>query len=104
VTNLVNTGVLDFSTLIERMSCSPARLFHLPGGTLRRRADADVTVFDPQMRWLVEPSEMLSKGRNTPYAGMTLTGRATCTIVGGRIVYKLEQRTAVGGTAGTTTR
>ncbi len=104
VTNLVNTGVLDFSTLVERMSCSPARLFHLPGGTLRRGADADVTVFDPQMRWVVEPAEMLSKGRNTPYAGITLTGRATCTIVGGRIVYKLEQRTAVGGTAGTTTR
>jgi dihydroorotase len=104
VTNLVNTGVLGFSTLVERMSCSPARLFHLPGGTLRPGADADVTVFDPEMRWVVDPQEMLSKGRNTPYAGITLTGRATCTIVGGRIVYKLEQRTAVGGTAGTTTR
>jgi dihydroorotase len=104
VTNLVNTGVLEFGTLVERMSCAPARLFHLPGGTLRRGADADITVFDPLMRWVVDPAEMLSKGRNTPYAGITLTGRATCTIVGGRIVYKLEQRNAVSGTAGTTTR
>ncbi|HUQ19387.1 MAG TPA: dihydroorotase [Gemmatimonadaceae bacterium] len=104
VTNLVNTGILDFGILVERMSCSPARLFHLPGGTLRRGAEADVTIFDPSMRWVVEPNEMVSKGRNTPYAGITLTGRATCTIVGGRIVYKLEQRTAVSGTPGTTTR
>jgi dihydroorotase len=104
VTNLVNTGVMDFSTLVERMSCSPARLFHLPGGTLRRGSEADITVFDPATRWVVDPAEMVSKGRNTPYAGMTLTGRATCTVVGGRIVYKLEQRAAAGGPAGTTTR
>jgi dihydroorotase len=104
VTNLVNNGVLDFSTLVDRMSCAPARLFHLPGGTLRRGSEADITVFDPIARWLVDPAEMLSKGRNTPYAGMTLTGRATCTVVGGRIVYKLEHRAAAAGSAGTTTR
>ncbi|MFN2602047.1 MAG: dihydroorotase [Gemmatimonadaceae bacterium] len=95
VTHLVETGALNFSTLVERMSCSPARLFHLPGGSLRRGAEADITVFDPAMRWAVDPSEMLTKGRNTPYAGMTFTGRATLTIVGGRIVYKLENRATV---------
>src|SRR6476659_2753086 len=52
VTNLVNSGILDFGILVERMSCSPARVFHLPGGTLRRGAEADVTVFDPSMRWV----------------------------------------------------
>jgi dihydroorotase len=100
VTHLVETGAVSFATLVERMSCSPARLFHLPGGTLRRGAEADITVFDPAMQWVVEPSEMLTKGRNTPYAGMTLTGRATITIVGGRIVYKLENRAAVSAGGG----
>jgi len=95
VTHLVETGSMNFSTLVERMSCSPARLFHLPGGTLRRGAEADITVFDPAMRWTVDPAEMLTKGRNTPYAGMTFSGRARLTIVGGRIVYKLEDRAAV---------
>src|SRR5260221_6480235 len=95
VTHLVETGAVSFSTLVERMSCAPSRLFHLPGGTLRRGAEADITVFDPAMRWTVDPAEMLTKGRNTPYAGMTFTGRATLTIVGGRIVYKLENRAAV---------
>jgi len=89
VTNLVDSGMLDFATLVRRMSCSPARVFNLEGGTLRRGAEADITVFDPTMKWTVDPMEMLSKGRNTPYAGMTLSGRAVCTIVGGRIVYQI---------------
>ena len=80
---------MELPTLIERMACAPARLFHLGGGTLRRGAVADVTVFDPARRWVVRPEEFLSKGRNTPYGGMTLTGRAVCTIVGGEIVYQL---------------
>jgi dihydroorotase len=48
-----------------------------------------VTVFDPYAKWVVDPNLFLSKGRNTPWKGKTLTGRATCTIVGGRIVYRL---------------
>jgi dihydroorotase len=92
VTNLVETGHIDFVTLIEKMSCNPARIFGLPGGTLSKGADADVTVFDPTMQWLVEPSAFLTKGRNTPYAGSTLTGRALCTVVRGRVAYKLPGR------------
>ena len=89
VTNLVEPGIISYATLVERMSCSPARIFHLPGGTLRRGTVADITVFDPKARWSVDPASFLSKGRNTPYAGKPLAGRATCTIVGGRIVYRL---------------
>jgi dihydroorotase len=87
VTNLVETGHIGYATLVEKMSCAPARLFNLPGGSLARGSVADVTVFDPAVKWQVQPSEFLSKGRNTPYAGMTLTGRAFATIVGGRIVH-----------------
>ena len=89
VTNLVETGHIDFRTLVEKMSCSPAKLFGLPGGTLSKGAVADVTVFDPGAEWTVEPSQFLTKGRNTPYAGMTLRGRAMCTIVGGNVVHRL---------------
>ena len=89
VTNLVETGHIDFRTLVDKMSCAPARLFGLPGGTLARGSVADVTIFDPSRKWKVEPSEFLTKGRNTPYAGMKLTGRAVCTIVGGRLVHRI---------------
>src|SRR5438067_4837449 len=47
VTWLVEPAVIDYATLVEKMSCAPARVFHLPGGTLRRGTVADVTAFDP---------------------------------------------------------
>jgi dihydroorotase len=88
VTNLVAPGIVDFPTLVDRMSATPARIFGLPGGTLVRGGVADVTVFDPDARWTVDPTRFLSKGRNTPYAGMEMRGRAVCTIVGGRITFR----------------
>jgi dihydroorotase len=92
VDSLVTPGHIDFRTLVDRMSCSPARLFGLPGGSLRTGGPADVTIFDPASRWIVDPSKFQSKGRNTPYAGMTLTGRAISTIVAGEIVYTLNEQ------------
>ncbi|MEP6494749.1 MAG: dihydroorotase [bacterium] len=88
ITWLVAPGIIELPVLIDRMSCAPARVFKLPGGTLRRGADADVTVFDPAVSWLVEPTKFKTKGRNTPYAGKTLQGRAICTIVGGRVIHR----------------
>jgi dihydroorotase len=72
------------------MSCAPAQTFKLPGGSLRPRAAADVTVFDPHAKWVVDPKRFKSKGRNTPYAGQTLQGCARYTIVDGRVVHRAE--------------
>jgi dihydroorotase len=91
LTSLVHADVVSLPLLVERMSCAPARIFGLAGGTLRPGAPADVTVFDPDREWTVDPARFRSKGRNTPYAGRTLRGRALCTIVGGEIVYLLEE-------------
>ena len=90
VTELVDGGVIDFATLVDRMATRPARLFGLPGGSLRAGGVADVTVFDPKLEWNVDPSAFLSKGRNTPYAGRKLRGRTLATIVGGRLAYRLD--------------
>jgi dihydroorotase len=90
VTELVDAGVIDFRTLVDRMSTRPARLFGLPGGTLAARAPADVTVFDAGHAWEVNPAAFLSKGRNTPYAGRKLRGRARFTIVAGRLVHRAD--------------
>jgi dihydroorotase len=91
VTELVEKGTIDFPTLVDRMSTRPARLFHLDGGTLAEGSVADVTVFDPAREWVVDPARFLSKGRNTPYAGDRVRGRAVYTIVGGRVVFRLEE-------------
>ncbi len=88
VSRLVVDGRLSYSTLIERMSCAPARLFNLPGGTLARGSVSDITVFDPDHEWVVDPASFLSKGRNTPYAGTRLRGRAVCTVVGGKVIHR----------------
>ena len=91
VTELVEAGIIDFPTLVDRMSTRPARLFHLDGGTLAEGSVADVTVFDPAREWVVDRARFLSKGRNTPYAGDRVRGRAVYTIVGGRVVFRLEE-------------
>jgi dihydroorotase len=103
ITSLVEAGHIDCQTLVEKMSCAPARLFGLPGGTLKRGEPADITVFDPRGKWIVDPLQFVTKGRNSPYAGATLTGRAVCTIVGGQIVHRLtNQGEAIGSSrAGT---
>ena len=88
LTWLVHRNVVDLPTLIERMSTAPAKLFTLPGGTLRRGAPADVTVFDPDVAWTVDPAQFKSKGRNSPYAGQTLRGRVALTVVEGRVIHR----------------
>ena len=90
ITWLVDPGLIDVPLLVERMSCAPARVFKLAGGTLRRGAEADVTVFDPTVEWQVDPARFRSKGRNTPYAGMRLRGRVRLTVVEGRVIYRAD--------------
>jgi dihydroorotase len=82
--------VLTLPQLIARMSSAPAAAFHLPGGTLEPGAPADVVVLDTTTRWTVEPAALLSKSRNTPFAGRALTGRAALTLVGGAIVHQAK--------------
>ena len=88
ITHLVRTGHLTLSQLVERMATQPARILNLPAGTLSLGASADITVFDEQQTWKVEPEKFVSKGRNTPFAGEMLSGKAVMTIVGGRIVWQ----------------
>ena len=91
LTDLVHTGLLDLETLVDRLACAPARIFHLPGGSFARGAAANVTVFDPGREWVVDPLAFVSKGRNTPYPDRLLRGRALCTIVDGQIIYRLRE-------------
>ncbi|HEU4829278.1 MAG TPA: dihydroorotase [Gemmatimonadales bacterium] len=88
VTELVESGLLTLPELVLRMSTLPARVFHLPGGTLATGAPGDVVVFDPSVEWEVRPDQFYSKSRNTPFAGRRLRGRVEVTIVGGEVVYQ----------------
>lgn len=84
---LVRSGWLTMGELVDFLSCRPAGLFGLPGGTLRPGSPADVTVFDPEAPWQVTRATLRSRSANTPLLELTLHGRVCLTIVGGKVVY-----------------
>ncbi|MDX1935451.1 MAG: dihydroorotase [Capsulimonadales bacterium] len=88
ITYLVKPGHLSMAQLIERMSAASARILGLPGGTLSPGDPADITVIDTDATRTVDPDSFVSKGRNTPFGGRTLTGTAFLTLVGGTIVHR----------------
>ncbi|HEY3425413.1 MAG TPA: dihydroorotase [Negativicutes bacterium] len=88
LTKLVFEQGLSPAWLIERMSCQPAKVFGLPGGTLALGAPADVCVIDPRAEWTIDSTRFVSKTRNTPYHGMNVKGRVVLTFVNGHLVYE----------------
>jgi dihydroorotase len=76
--------------LVARMTLGPAQALGLPYGKLAVGAPADVTVLDPELAWTFERERVRSKSKNSPFFGRSLRGRAVCTIVGGRVVYRLS--------------
>ncbi|MEJ2434850.1 MAG: amidohydrolase family protein, partial [Pseudolabrys sp.] len=85
---LMHSGEIGLMTLLRAMSARPAELLGLAGGTLRSGAPADVIVFDLDMPWVLDPAELKSKCKNTPFDEARLTGRVVRTIVAGRTVYE----------------
>jgi dihydroorotase len=85
---LVARGKLTLERFVWLFSPGPARTLGLPGGTLAPGEPADVTLFDLEARWKVDPHKFLSKGRSTPFAGWELVGAPAATIVGGEIVWQ----------------
>ncbi len=88
LTELYHTGQLSLPQLLARMSSIPARILGLPAGCLQPGSPADIVLFDPEAEWIVQPEQFLSRGRNTPFAGRRLKGRAWGTIVNGAMAYK----------------
>jgi dihydroorotase len=85
---LVHAGALDLGALLKATSTRPAELLGLPGGTLRPGSVADVVVIDLDAPWVLDPLELKSKCKNTPFDEARLTGRVVRTIVAGRTVYE----------------
>ena len=88
ITNLVKPGYLTMQQLLEKMTINPAKLYHLPYGTIKEGADADFVIFNPDETWI--PTEYASKSSNSPFTGQELTGKVKYTVCGGRIVYSDE--------------
>jgi dihydroorotase len=87
--NLIQEKVLSWPELIAKMSPNPARILNLSKGTLQVGVDADITVIDPQLKWTVDVKTFRSRGKNSPFHGRKMQGKAILTIVGGEIKYVL---------------
>ena len=72
---------------LARVTSEPARILGEDTGRLQVGGKADIVIFDPLAPWIVEPEALASSGKNTPFAGYELEGRACCTIVGGDVRF-----------------
>ncbi len=100
VLTLVHDGRLDLVDAVRCLTVEPARCYELPGGTLQPGQPADITIFDPDEEFVVEPSLLLSKGKNTPLAGMPMHGVVHHTFVDGVEVFNRASLEPVGARAG----
>ncbi|MDA0710452.1 MAG: dihydroorotase [bacterium] len=88
-TRLVHTGALALPDTIAKLTAEPARILGIDAGTLSIGRRADITVIDADCEWVVDANQFLSKSRNTPFHGWTLKGRATLTLLGGRVTHRI---------------
>jgi len=89
--SLVHEGVLSLTQAVALLSTNPARILRVPGGTLAVGSPADITLMDLNRQWQVDASTFASKGRNCPFNGWTLKGKAVMTIVGGKVLWEEGQ-------------
>ena len=86
-TKLVRQGIISLEKAVDVMAEAPRKIFNLGGGLCEGEA-ADITVFDLEKEFTVDPSTFLTKGRSTPFEGWHLQGECCLTLVDGRIAYE----------------
>ena len=87
-TYLVKGGVLSLPELADRMSAAPARILHLEGGKIAEGEVADLMLADLNAEYVIDGKKFVSKGKNTPFGGMKVSGKVVCTIVDGDVKYR----------------
>ncbi|KXS42754.1 MAG: dihydroorotase [Candidatus Frackibacter sp. T328-2] len=88
ITELVKPEVLSLEEAIEKLTINPAQILSLNKGRLTVGEDADITVIDLDQEYEVDANKFYSKGKNSPFIGEVLGGRAVATIVNGKLVMK----------------
>ncbi len=84
---LVSENILSMSDAIAHLTAKPAQLLGLEQGHLAVGAIADITIFDPQLNWVVSEKSLISRGKNSPFIGWEMQGAVTNTLLDGEIVY-----------------
>lgn len=88
-TELVKTGILSVMQMAEKMSYNPAQILGLSDkGAVAEGKTADLVIFDPNPTYTIDKNTFVSKGKNTPFHGRTVTGEVRFTLVDGKVVYE----------------
>lgn len=87
VTHLVKEGHLSYLEFLEKMTINPAAMYHLDCGYLAEGGPADLIIFN-ENSYVVD--DFVSKSKNSPFKGETLTGEIQYTVCDGKIIYKKE--------------
>ncbi|GEM03494.1 dihydroorotase [Halolactibacillus miurensis] len=91
-THFVETGVMTLADLIGYLAVKPGEVFGLTQGKLELNRPADLVLLDVQAKTVIDKSTFESKGRNTPFDQMNVTGQVMMTFVDGELVYKGETK------------
>ena len=87
ITELVKKQILSPLSMVEKMSYNPAKILGIDKGVLQVGKTADITVIDPDAKYVIDKEKFVSKGKNTPFDGMEVSGKVILTMVDGKIVY-----------------
>jgi dihydroorotase len=90
LTELVHSGRISVTRMVELFTTGPAGVLKLDRGTLERGAPGDVTVFDLEHEWTYDVQQSLSKSRNSPFDGYRFRGGPVATVVAGEVVWQRE--------------
>lgn len=85
---LVLEGYLTPMQMATKMSYNPAKILGIDKGNIEVGKVADIVIFDPKKKYIIDKNEFASKGKNTPFHGRKVTGKVRATLVDGRVVYQ----------------
>lgn len=89
MTNLVSNNIISLKKLINMMSVTPRKIMQLPNILIEENELANLTIFDPNEKWIVNSHKFKSKARNTPYNGIELSGKPKYAI-NNKMIYKCD--------------
>jgi len=84
---LIDDNRVPLNTALASITCNPAQILGLDEGHLDIGGTANICLIDPQKEWILDTKDMLSQGKNTPFAGWNFKGKVTHTLINGEIVY-----------------
>ncbi|MEK9628455.1 MAG: dihydroorotase [Nitrospinota bacterium] len=85
---MVDEGVISLERAIDMLTSQTNKIFDIDKGTLGVGKDADITLFDPNTKYSIDPSKFKSRSKNSPYKGWKVRGKVIRTLVNGKTVFE----------------